>query len=59
MKHDVRCMVTITGLQDKANKPAEIKYLVHFVDLKKVPIRPRASASSPSSCGSAWMPFRP
>jgi hypothetical protein len=42
MKHDARCRVTITGLQDKSNKPAQIQYVVHFVDLKKVPDSPES-----------------
>ncbi|MCY3017580.1 MAG: hypothetical protein NTW87_00915 [Planctomycetota bacterium] len=42
MKHDARCRVTITGLQDKSNKPAQIQYVVHFVDLKKVSDSPES-----------------
>jgi hypothetical protein len=37
VKADTRYKVEITGLKTKDGKPAELMYLVHFVDMRKAP----------------------
>jgi hypothetical protein len=37
VKADTRYKVEITGLKTKDGKPAELKYMVHFVDMRKAP----------------------
>jgi hypothetical protein len=40
VKADTRYQVEITGLKTKDGKPAQIQYLVHFVDIRKAPDSP-------------------
>lgn len=40
---DARYLVEITGLANKNGQPATIRYLVHFINLQKVPDSPESS----------------
>ena len=40
MKADTRYKVKITGLKTKGGTPAQIQYMVHFVDIRKAPDSP-------------------
>ena len=42
VKADTRYMVTIAGLQNKSRQPAQIQYLVHFIDVAKAPDSPES-----------------